>query len=85
MSTWKDRLTNPKFVHSVVMLVLGVFGFTAGTEVKELVSAPKVDVEVIVPEQPKAVEHNHKNWQPAIDAAVEKAGKEHEKNHHGGG
>ena len=52
-----SKFKNPKLYVPLITAILGIFGFTAGTEVKEQFFAEtKVTVDVIAPEQ---VEHTH--------------------------
>ena len=74
----KSTLTSPAFIHSLIVLVLGAFGFTSGAEIKErFISQPQdVTVDVHIPEQKDShthPTHSHKDWTAIIDAKVKKA------------
>ena len=86
----KSTLTSPKFIHSLIALILGAFGFTAGTEVKERFIAPEVNIKVAVPEQ-KSHNHPHshpvqkytpKDWTDAIERADKRAMDKHKEAFH---
>ena len=66
-----SKFKNPKLYVPLITAALGIFGFTAGTEIKEqlFVPAPEVTIDIVVPEHEEHSHptHSHKHSHPELE------------------
>ena len=72
LSKLKALLKNPKLMLPLITAILGIFGFTAGTEIKEqlFIPAPEVTIDITVPEHEEHKEHSHKHSHPELEKLI---------------